>query len=105
MTLADLVSLGEEMQEDLGWEYYLTDVDPGLYCARYLRAWQLEALLSSALTDWVDSDWFRNPRAGVFVNELMSLGQSQPAHELAETVAGVPLTFEPLRNRIESALG
>lgn len=83
----------------------LADVDPGLYCARYLRAWQLEALLSSALTNRFDSDWFRNPRAGAFVNELMSLGQSQPAHELAATVAGMPLTFEPLFKRIESALG
>ena len=83
----------------------LSDVDPGLYCARYLRAWQLEALLSNVLTDRYDSDWFRNPRAGEFVNELMSLGQSQPAHELAATVAGEPLTFDPLKRRIESALG
>ena len=35
----------------------------------------------------------------------MSLGQSQPAHELAATVAGMPLSFEPLQKRIESGLG
>jgi hypothetical protein len=83
----------------------LSDVDPGLYCARYLRAWQLEAVLSSTLVDRFDSDWFRNPRAGAFIHELMSLGQSQPAHVLASTVAGMSLTFEPLLERIESALG
>ena len=84
---------------------HLSDVDPGLYCARYLRAWQLEALLSTTLTEQFDSDWFRNPRAGAFVKDLMSFGQSQPAHELAATVAGMPLSFEPLQKRIESALG
>jgi hypothetical protein len=83
----------------------LSDVDPGLYCARYLRAWQLEALLSSMLIDRYDSDWFRNPRAGEFVHELMRLGQSLPAHELAATVGSKPLTFEFLTDRIESALG
>jgi hypothetical protein len=82
----------------------LSDVDPGLYCARYLRAWQLEAVLASALRDRFDDDWFSNPRAGAFIHELMSLGQSQPAHELARSVAGMPLTFEPLLNRIEAAL-
>ena len=31
---------------------HLSDVDPGLYCARYLRAWQLEAFLDRATEHW-----------------------------------------------------
>jgi len=82
----------------------LSDVDPAFYCARYLRAWQLEAVLSTTLKERFDEDWFRNPRAGVFVQELMSLGQGQPAHVLARSVADTRLTFEPLFKRLEAAL-
>jgi hypothetical protein len=82
----------------------LSDVDSGFYCARYLRAWQLEAVLSAYLRERFDEDWFRNPRAGSFFLEQMSLGQSQPAHELARSVAGVGLTFASLIERLEKAL-
>ncbi len=82
----------------------LSDVDPALYCARYLRAWQLQAMLTSVLRDRFDSDWFRNPRAGSFVSELMGLGQAQPANELALSVVGTSLTFEPILERVEETL-
>ena len=109
---SDFVGLGAEYAERLSsatlFEYTehdcLSDVDPGFYCARYLRAWQLEAVLSSSLRERFDEDWFRNPRAGAFVHELMSLGQSQPAHELARSVAETPLTFDPLFDRLVTAL-
>jgi len=110
---SDLTRLGPEYADRLTaatlFNYtehdHLSDVDPGFYCARYLRAWQLEAVLAFELTERFDCDWFRNPEAGSFINELMALGQSQPAHEMASTVAGSRLTFELLLNRIESALG
>lgn len=82
----------------------LADVDPALYCARYLRAWQLQAMLTSFLRDRFDSDWFRNPGAGSFVNELMGLGQARPAHDLALSVVGTALTFEPILGRLEETL-
>src|ERR1043165_7714264 len=40
------------------------DVDPRFYAARYLRAWQLQALLMETLVERYDVDWWRNPRAG-----------------------------------------
>jgi hypothetical protein len=109
---SDLTGLGAEYAERLSaatlFEYTerdcLSDVDPGFYCARYLRAWQLEAVLSNTLRERFDEDWFRNPRAGAFVHELMSLGQSKPAQELAREVTVTPLTFKPLHDRLEKAL-
>jgi hypothetical protein len=83
---------------------YLIDVDPSFYCARYLRAWQLEARLSSVLRGRYGTDWFRNPQAGAFVRELMGRGQEQPADRLVEKVSGSPLAFEPVAERLERLL-
>jgi hypothetical protein len=83
---------------------HLQDVDPAFYAARYLRAWQLEAAVAGELTHRYDEDWFRNPRAGVFLQHLMSRGQADPADRLAAEVTGAPLSFGPLLRRMETAL-
>jgi hypothetical protein len=82
----------------------LIDVDPGFYAARYLRAWQLEASLAGVLTDRFDDDWYRNPRAGVFIRDLMQRGQSTPAHQLAGEIVGGPLSFGPAVDRLAAIL-
>jgi hypothetical protein len=55
---------------------YLDDIDPHLYCVRYLRSWALEAALAGTLRDRYDEDWFRNPQAGPHLLELFAAGQS-----------------------------
>jgi hypothetical protein len=87
-----------------GEEDHLQDVDPGFYAARYLRAWQLEASVSDELIRRYDQDWFRNPRAGVFLQHLMSRGQADPADRLAAEVTGEPLSFGPLLKQLEAEL-
>lgn len=82
----------------------LVDVDPGFYAARYLRAWQLSALLAETLTSRFDADWFRHPRAGSAVQELMSRGQAEPADRLAVEAAGRPPGFGPVVRRLETLL-
>lgn len=83
---------------------HLVDVDPGFYAARYLRAWQFEAAMAGWLTERFDDDWFRNPRAGSLLRELMSRGQTQLADELAREVTGGALSFAPVIARLEAAL-
>ncbi len=83
---------------------HLLDLDPGFYAARYLRAWQLEAALSDALVERFDEDWYRNPKAGGFVQELMSRGQAEAADRLAWGVTGGELGFDPVVSRIATAL-
>ena len=83
---------------------YLIDVDPAFNSARYLRAWQLESLISETLRERIDEEWYRDPRAGELIHQLMSRGQSSPAHDLASEVAGVGLTFETIVRRLESLL-
>ncbi|MFL5581231.1 MAG: hypothetical protein ACJ8AO_12725 [Gemmatimonadaceae bacterium] len=81
------------------------DVDPRFYAARYLRAWQLQALVSATLVERFDEDWFRNPHAGPWlVRELLSEGQRELAHEQAERVAGRGLGFEPVVRHVERLL-
>ena len=81
------------------------DVDPGYYSARYLRAWQLSALLDETLTERYDEDWWRNPRAGPWiVQSLFAEGQRDLAHELASRVSGRDLSFAPLVRALERSL-
>lgn len=82
------------------------DVDPRYYSARYLRAWQLQALLAESLTERFNADWWRNPRAGPWVVEnLMAEGQRELADEQAKRAAGKGLSFAPLIREIEHLLG
>jgi hypothetical protein len=82
----------------------LIDVDPGFYSARYLRAWQLEAALAGILTERFDDDWYRNPRAGAVVHDLMRRGQAAPADRVALEVTGRPLSFVPVVERLVAVL-
>jgi hypothetical protein len=81
------------------------DLDPRYYASRYLRAWQLQALLGETLTERYDADWWRNPRAGPWVcGTLFGEGQRELADELAQRVAGTSLSFAPLTRAIERVL-
>jgi hypothetical protein len=84
----------------------LVDVDPRYYAARYLRAWQLQALLNETLTARFDEDWWRNPKAGPWiVGELFGHGQRELAQEQAARVSGKSLGFAPLVRSIQRLLG
>jgi hypothetical protein len=82
------------------------DVDPRYYAARYLRAWQHQALITETLVERYDADWWRNPRAGPWVvQSLFGEAQRELAHEQAQRVSGKPLSFAPLVRSIEKMLG
>ena len=81
------------------------DVDPRFYSARYLQAWQLQALLRDMLVERFDVDWYRNPGAGPWmVGTLFGEGQRELAAEQAERVAAKPLSFAPVMRAIEERL-
>ncbi len=83
------------------------DLDPRYYSTRYLRAWQLQAVINETLTHRFDADWWRNPAAGPWiVQQLFSEGQRETAHEVAARV-GVTgeLGFAPLVKQVETLLG
>ena len=84
------------------------DFDPRYYSTRYLRAWQLQALLNESLVARFDIDWYRNPAAGPWmIRELWAEGQRESAEELASRVATKEgrLSFAPLVRNIEKLLG
>jgi hypothetical protein len=81
------------------------DVDPRYYAARYLRAWQLQAVIAETLTERYDEDWWRNPRCGPWMAQaLFGEGQRELAHEQAERVSGKTLSFAPLVRAVERML-
>jgi hypothetical protein len=81
------------------------DVDARFYAARYLRAWQLQALLTETLVERFNEDWWRNPQAGPWiVGALLNEGQRELAGELAERATDRALSFAPLVRAIEDLL-
>ena len=81
------------------------DLDPRYYSTRYLRAWQLQAVLDETLTERFNDDWWRNPAAGPWIaGELFAEGQRESADELALRVAGAKLSFAPVIRAAESLL-
>ncbi|HWP34828.1 MAG TPA: hypothetical protein VNM66_04450 [Thermodesulfobacteriota bacterium] len=85
-------------------EFYLADLDPGFYAARYLRAWMFEAQLRERLVEAFDEDWFRNPRAAPFLAQLWARGQPARLEALAAD-AGLPAPdLAPLARQLAAAL-
>lgn len=81
------------------------DVDARYYAARYLRAWQLQAVLDESLRHRFNEDWWRNPQAGPWiVEELFAYGQRELAHEQAQRVAQKGLSFAPVIAGVERML-
>jgi hypothetical protein len=58
---------------------WLTDLDPGFYAARYLRAWALETRLRATLRDEAGDAWWDDPRAGALLAERWREGQPRMA--------------------------
>jgi hypothetical protein len=114
LALADDVAGGPERYADalsrasgvsIGDARWAVDIDPGFYSARYLRAWQLEAVAFECLRDRFDEDWFVNPRTGPFLQTLWALGQSRDAEQIATDAFGATLDMERLVGRFEARLG
>ncbi len=75
---------------------FLTDLDPGLYAADYLRAWLAEAQLREHLTARFGRRWWDRPETGRFLRSLWSRGTRQNVVELVRTLGYNGLELRPL---------
>lgn len=75
--------LSEAGMAAYGEEDYLKDVDSYFYCARYLRAWMLEAAVRRALVSRFGEKWFGKRGAGEMLRGFWRLGQSARAEDVA----------------------
>lgn len=83
---------------------YLADVDDGLYAARYLRAWLLEASLSTALRDRFGLTWWRAPEAGAFLREMWADGLGPSAEDVVAALGYDHLDWRPVLRQIRAQL-
>jgi hypothetical protein len=99
---SSLAAMADRYSELLGaavgvaWprETYLADVDPGFYCACYLRAWALETHLRRVLRDRFGVAWFNRAEAGNLLKQLWREGQRiTPEELLGRLGAGEELDF------------
>ena len=72
---------------------FLADVDPGFYCACYLRAWALETHLRSYLRREYGPAWFESAEAGAVLRSIWSEGQRLAPDELLAKLSGERLEF------------
>ncbi len=79
---------------------------PRYYSARYLRAWQLQALLDETLVERYDDDWWRNPRAGPWIVAERCSPRDSASWRTSRRSAcrAGTLSFAPLIREIERAL-
>jgi hypothetical protein len=85
--------LGEALRIDWPAQMFLSDVDPGFYCACYLRAWALETHLRNHLRERFGVAWFESPEAGEELRGLWREGQRLTPEELLERLTGQELDF------------
>jgi hypothetical protein len=79
---------------------FLSDVDPGFYCAAYLRAWALEMQLRAHLRGQFGPAWFDDPEAGATLRTLWRGGQRLTPEELLRDLTGKRLEFGALRDEV-----
>lgn len=77
-------------------EDYLSDLDDGFYCARYLRAWMFDAQVRSWFDRSWGEGWFAIPEAGDALRELWSHGQRYRAEELLKRIGETGPDIAPL---------
>ena len=77
-------------------EDYLSDLDGGFYCARYLRAWIFDAQVRGHFERRWGEAWFIEPEAGAALRELWSHGQRYTAPELLRRLGEPELDIGPL---------
>jgi hypothetical protein len=85
--------LGAALQIQWPTETFLADVDEGVYCACYLRAWALETHLRSYLRERFGPAWFESREAGEVLRGLWRDGQRLDAEELLGELTGARLDF------------
>jgi hypothetical protein len=85
--------IGGALQIEWPRETFLADVDPGFYCACYLRAWALETHLRGYLRDRFGPAWFEEREAGDALRRMWRQGQRLGAEELLDELNGQRLEF------------
>jgi hypothetical protein len=83
---------------------YLADVDDGLYAARYLRAWLLEASLSAALRDRFGPTWWRSTEAGDLIRGMWRDGLGPSAEDVVAALGYDRLDWRPVLRQIRAQL-
>jgi hypothetical protein len=85
--------LGSALRIEWPRQTFLADVDPGFYCACYLRAWALETHLRRHLTERFGPAWFESADAGASLRSLWREGQRSSPEELLGQLNGERLDF------------
>ncbi|MBN1205840.1 MAG: peptidase M3 [Myxococcaceae bacterium] len=84
--------------------FFLFDVDPQLYSARYLRAWALETRLTARLMERFNEDFWRNPSASAWLKGLFSRGGTDDAEALSTEISGAGLSLPEAGARLVAIL-
>lgn len=99
---AELLTSATSLRHDERISLWLLDLPTEF--ARRLRAEQLASVLALHLRDRFDEDWYRNPRAGPHVIELMEPGRRFTADEVAVQLSSAALDSGSFSARLQELL-
>jgi hypothetical protein len=85
--------IGDALAFEWPRQTFLADVDPGFYCAAYLRAWALETHLRAYLRESFGPAWFEHREAGDALRRFWAEGQRLGAEEMLDELTGRRLEF------------
>jgi hypothetical protein len=75
---------------------YVSDKDPGLYAADYLRAWRSSEAVIAYLKREVGDDWFASPKTGDFLRDLFVQGTVPSNEDVLKQIGSTPDNFDAL---------
>ena len=100
---ADLQTAGTKFKTEP--TEFLFDTDDAFYSANYVRAWAFEVMLREHLLTQFGTQWWTSRRAGSRLKEMWETGDRYTADQMAAQVGLGPITFEPLIDELNQALG
>lgn len=80
---------------------FVSDMDPGLYAADYLRAWRTSEQVIAWMTAEFGEEWFCNGQAAPFLRDLFHQGTGPTNEQVLAQVNAEPTDFTALIAAIE----
>jgi hypothetical protein len=79
---------------------YVSDMDPGLYAADYLRAWRTSESVIAELRNQHGEMWFTNAEAGTWLRQLFTQGTRPTNEDITRQIGSSPDNYEALTAKL-----
>ena len=83
-------------------ETFVSDMDPGLYSADYLRAWRTSEQVIAQLREQHGEDWYASGAVHEFLRDLFHQGTRPTNEQISEQIGSSPDNFDALTHQMSA---